>query len=339
MERPLKISRNAICPCGSGQKFKHCCLGADTVERKPTPQSQELFNAVHAQAAAHPFESIDDVQAFANQQMQAQNDRGVDDFEGLSPAQMGALLGQLPGREKVVQLASLTEAASAPIVHLFELLIVAIGEKGLKATATGNLPRQFCRDAALSFLGEEGYAKRTRYGGINTEPDFSELHVMRTNAEFAGLIEIDRGRFKVTGKGSNLLEKESYAGVYLPLLDAFVNEYNWSYRDGYEELHFIQQSWMFTLWLLHCHGGEERELQFYEEKYLRAFPILLEQVDDSPYREPIETVKSVYGLRTFHRFLVLFDLVEIRKHDPVNVFSECSVKAGRLFSGVVRFLI
>jgi hypothetical protein len=54
--------------------------------------------------------------------MQVQNNRGVDDFEGLSLAQMGALLGQLPGREKVVQLASLTETASAPIVQLFELL-------------------------------------------------------------------------------------------------------------------------------------------------------------------------------------------------------------------------
>jgi hypothetical protein len=103
------------------------------------------------------------------------------------------------------------------------LLIVAIGEKGLKATATGNLPRKFCRDAALSFLGDEGYAQRTHYGGINTEPDFSELHFMRINAEFADLIDIDRGRFKVTRKGRELLEKKSLAGVYLPLLEAFVN--------------------------------------------------------------------------------------------------------------------
>ena len=75
------------------------------MERKSTPVSQELWSAIKAQADTHPFESIDDVQAFANQKMQMQNNRAVDEFEGLSPTQMGALLGQLPGRENVVQLA------------------------------------------------------------------------------------------------------------------------------------------------------------------------------------------------------------------------------------------
>ncbi len=27
----MKISRNALCPCGSGKKYKHCCIG------KPLP--------------------------------------------------------------------------------------------------------------------------------------------------------------------------------------------------------------------------------------------------------------------------------------------------------------
>lgn len=335
----MKISRNASCPCGSGRKFKHCCLGAGTVERKSTPESQKLFSAVNARAAAHPFTSIDEVQAFANRQLEEQNNRGVDEFEGLSPTHMGALLGQLPGRDKVVQLASLAEVSNAPIIQLFELLILAIGDKGLKVTAKGNLPRNFCRDAALSFLGEQGYAQRTRYGGINTEPDFTELHVMRINAEMAGLIKIDRGRFIATSKGKKLLGKESFAGIYLPLLNAFANEYNWSYLDRYQELPFIQQSWMFSLWLLHCHGGEERELQLYEDKYVRAFPILLEQVDDSPYRNASGTIKCAYGLRTFHRFLVMFGLIELRKHDPLDILGECSVKATPLFSGVVRFLV
>lgn len=37
-------------------------------------------------------------------------------------------------------------------------------------------------------LYKEESAECTRYFGINTGPDFSELHVMRTIAEFAGLI-------------------------------------------------------------------------------------------------------------------------------------------------------
>ena len=26
----MKVSRNAPCPCGSGKKYKHCCLGIET---------------------------------------------------------------------------------------------------------------------------------------------------------------------------------------------------------------------------------------------------------------------------------------------------------------------
>lgn len=307
--------------------------------QRSTPESQELLGAIQAEAAAHAFASIDEVQAFANKQLHAQNNRALEEFEGLSPTQIGALLGQLPGRDNVVQLAPLTEAPSAPIMYLFELLVTAIGDKGLKATAKGNLPRQFCRDAALSFLGEETYAKRTRFSGINTEPDFSELHVTRITAEMAGLIRIYRGHFILTRKGKDILKKESFAGIYLPLLTANVDEYNWSYLDRYPELPFIQQSWMFSLWLLHCYGNEEHELQFYNDKYVRAFPVLLEQVEDAPYRSGIDTVKNTYGFRTFLRFLALFGLVECIEQDSTDIFSEYSIKATPVFSRLVTFSV
>lgn len=42
-------------------------------------------------------------------------------------------------------------------LYLFNLLVDAIGEQGLKATATGNLPRNFCRESALASPGEEEY--------------------------------------------------------------------------------------------------------------------------------------------------------------------------------------
>lgn len=41
---------------------------------------------------------------------------------------------------------------TAPILRLFSLLTDAIGEQGLKPTAKGNLPRKFCREAALPGL-------------------------------------------------------------------------------------------------------------------------------------------------------------------------------------------
>lgn len=39
-----KIGRNQPCPCGSGKKYKHCCLNRDQASRvKPSRHPQELL--------------------------------------------------------------------------------------------------------------------------------------------------------------------------------------------------------------------------------------------------------------------------------------------------------
>ncbi len=44
-----KIGRNQPCPCGSGKKYKHCCLTAQQIERQTVEQDQikiTLMNAI-----------------------------------------------------------------------------------------------------------------------------------------------------------------------------------------------------------------------------------------------------------------------------------------------------
>jgi hypothetical protein len=137
-----------------------------------------------------------------------------------------------------------------PILRLFSLLADAIGEQGLKPTAKGNLPRNFCREAALAYWGEETYQERTRYGGINREEDFSDLHVTRLVAEFAGLIRKYNGRFILGRRCRRLLAEGGLAAIYPKLFKTYVEQFNWAYRDGHAELRFIQQAFLFTLYLL-----------------------------------------------------------------------------------------
>ncbi len=40
----MKIGRNAPCPCGSGKKYKHCCLA----RKSAIPMSQKLLGALFA---------------------------------------------------------------------------------------------------------------------------------------------------------------------------------------------------------------------------------------------------------------------------------------------------
>ena len=69
------------------------------------------------------------------------------------------------------------------LLSLFLLLAERIGEKGVKPTATGNLPRNLCREVAQVYMGETGYLEYTRHGGINKETDFYDLHITRLGGQ------------------------------------------------------------------------------------------------------------------------------------------------------------
>jgi hypothetical protein len=110
--------------------------------------------------------------------MREQNSTPLPEFHGLSPEQIHRLLAfpfDSPGL--VSFMSPLETQPEAPVATLFRLLIEAISEQALRATATGNLPRSFCREAALRFWGEEAYHEHTRFCGINKETDFFDMHV------------------------------------------------------------------------------------------------------------------------------------------------------------------
>ena len=164
---------------------------------------------------------------------------------------------------------------AAPILTLFELLTDAIGEQGLKPTTKGNLPHNFCREAVLVYWGEQRDQDKTRYGGINREEDFDDLHVTRLVAELAGLIRKYKGRFILSRDCRRLLT-----------------------GDGYPELRFMQSAFLFTLYLLTRYGDAWRPQVFYEDAFLVAFPRLLDEVPPSQVISPDETVRCGYTWRS-----------------------------------------
>lgn len=306
----MQIGRNDPCPCGSGLKYKKCCL--DKQQTAARPESEGVFDEIRQALQGRAFSSLEEANAFLAGHMRQKNQAVRDDFDGLSPEQMHRFLYfPFDSPETVTFPETVPEEPAAPIVTLFALLAEAIGEEGLKPTATGNLPRNFCREAALAYWGEEKFRERTRYGNINKEDDFGDLHVVRLVAELAGLIRKYRGKFILSRDCRRLLAEKGMAGIYPRLLRAYAREFNWGYRDRYPELGFIQQSFLFTLYLLHRHGGDWMPQVFYEDHFLRAFPMLLNEVPPDPYFTPEETVRSCYTLRTLQNFAGFLGLAEV----------------------------
>ena len=132
-----------------------------TADNPATAVSDEIRDVMRGKS----FASLDEVNAFLADYMQQRNRQQRADFQGLSSEQMHRVLSFPFDSPELVTVADApTETETAPIMRLFVMLVDAIGEQGLKATATGNLPRNFVRASALAYWGEEQYQEYTGAG-------------------------------------------------------------------------------------------------------------------------------------------------------------------------------
>jgi len=336
----MKISRNDPCPCGSGKKYKKCCLDKHNDMAGPATM-QGIMDEIRAGVEGRDFSSLEEVQAAVSQLTQKQNNSSLASFHGLSPAQMHRFLHFPFDSPELVRFAeSLEPPPEAPVLTLFALLVEAIGEKGLKPTAKGNLPRRFCQEAAQAFWGQEKYESYTRYGAIRSETDFFDLHYLRLVAELAGLIRKDKGKFVVTAKCRKKISAQGIGTVYPDLFTIYVQKFNWSYLDGYQDLHFIQQAFLFTLFLLGKYGAELRSQTFYEDIFQAAFPVLLNEIEPALYQSCEETLSRVYFNRTLYHFAVFFGLAELQEVRSKKVYlAQYEVKKRPLLDRFISFTL
>src|SRR4030066_250262 len=307
----MKIGRNDPCPCGRGRKYKNCCLEGQGPGLPPEDPAGVFAEIRHA-LQGRQFSSFEEVQAFTERFMRQRNQAPIADFHGLSPDQMPRILHFPFDSPNLVTYATVVAGEPrAPILTLFHLLAEAIGEQGLKATATGNLPRNVCREAASAYWGEEAIRVNGRFAHINKEEDFSPLHGTRLVAGLAGLIRKSRGRFILSRDCRRSLAEHRLAGIYPRLLLSYVRDFNWGYRDGFQGLGFIQRSFLFTLYLLNVYGGEWLPEVFYEDAFLRAFPRVLSEVAPNPYSTPEKTVRACYTWRVLENFAAFLGLAEV----------------------------
>lgn len=308
----MKTGRNDLCPCGSGKKFKRCCLSPASIA---SGEFRELI-------AAQEFNSLEEVQVLASQFMQERNHRPQDDFQGLSPEQVHRMLSfPFDSPEFFSFSKNLASEPEAPILTLARWIIDAIDEKGLKSTAKGNLPQKLCRNAALDFwkgLPDDDIHHRIR---VNKEEDFMDLHVTRIILELSGLLRKTKGRFFLTRKYHQLNDQSEKATLYPKLFQTCCQEFNWGYWDRYPKIPFIQQSFLFTLYLLYKYGGEWKLSGFYVDAFIKAFPMVVDEVKSLPYFTAEEQIRHCYDLRALDRFLQFMGLASIEKIPSEKPFS------------------
>ncbi len=336
LEERAKIGRNDPCPCGSGKKFKKCCMSGQATKTL-LPGAQEVAEEIRKEFADRPAGSLAEAQAVANRVMERRNRTPLVEFSGLSPEQMHRFLDfpfSSPGIASFAE--ELDCQPESPVMKLFSLLANAIGSDGLKATAKGNLPRQFCQEAAKTYW--EMYPDKALSGGISTEQDFFDLHTVRIVAGMAGLIRKYKDRFILTKK-CRLAIENGMGGVYLELFRTYTQKFNWAYRDRYQDLAIVQRSFLYTLYLLHKYGGEFRPPEFYMEKFIQAFPMALAEALDRPYATSEKTVGRCYAFRSLEGFAEFFGLVEVKVLSKEFLARKYEIKKSPLLDALVIFRV
>lgn len=258
-----------------------------------------------------------------NAHFQRYNNAPLAAFSGLSPAQMHHLMYDPLGAASPVQLRADLPAAvldQVPLLRLTEELLRLVKREGyIKLTAGGALPRKYLQELYDHGILPDEFVEVDSVK-INREIDSSFLHITHIVATAAGLVKKIHGKLTVTKKGQLLQPPAQRSQLLRLLLEVFTSKFNWGYFDvfGNDESPAGQLAWAYSVYLLARFGTEARLMHFYADKYLLAFPFVINSVQEVTYMTREEQIRSYYNGRVFFRFARWFGLAYIkeRKYGP-----------------------
>ena len=202
----------------------------------------------------------------------------------------------------------------APYPRLLLSLLTGIDRAGgsVRTTGKGNLPRNLCREIQKEFLD---IYYHLQIGPIHSEEMFTELHTIRIVAQMAGYLRKRLNRFYLTKRGKKLVEEGISGEEFLHLLKTYTLKFNWSYTDAAPEVKYLQNTFLFTLYLLKLYGEDFKPSRFYASLVVKCFPLLLDDLlkNRIPIGTPEDEFEFVYTLRMFKRFAVAFGLAEMKE--------------------------
>ncbi len=258
---------------------------------------------------------LNDLQKHLNNIMNEQNNRSFPKFEGYSPTEMHQVIDFTFDSGSPISLQKLSDNdyKKVPMLNQMKYFLNLMMEKGeIKLTAKGFLPTKIVKDIYDQGYLEEDFIKSGLYQ-LYKESDSMTVNLTRILAKMMGLTKKRNGKLSLTKKAETII-KDDYKLLVL-ILTTITSKFNWAYYDRYGDNRIGQLGFGFSLILLNKYGSTKRHHLFYADKYLEAFPHLLEQELPDKYPADKTSSSSCYSLRTFDRFLDYFGLIKIEKAD------------------------
>lgn len=268
------------------------------------------------------------------------NTKPIDDFLGLTPAHLRVLVySPLDQMQHIVQFNSSFDSsllAEVDVVKRVTLLIKLIGEAGeAKATQNGNLPRKIVN--ALFDFGELDQFT------VPTEEYSPSVMAIRHAVTNCGWLKKRAGRFSLTKSGEKIFQNGFSPLHYMALLKYWIRDYNWGFADGASACSIVQQSAVFSLYLLMKQAQEPLSAENFTRLFIRAFPFALEELsaETNLYQRPAEEkLGFILRMRFLERFVAYFGLIDYLVDEKLPYSArdkEAHVKTTRLFKEVFHW--
>lgn len=248
------------------------------------------------------------------------NNTPLEDFLGLSPIEIHHLLYDAFGDNSPVQLRNDIDDNTLDRIPLYriveEYLKIIQRDRHIKLTPLGALPKKvmvelYDKRFLLDEHIESGLTKLWK------EHDCIAIRSARLTAEFAGLVKKASGKLTLTKTATKLLQTNNRLQIFRKFFQAFTDKFLWSYNDGYPEQPIGQLGWALSVIMLDKFGDQPQTVDFYADKYLKAFPRFITFFRNS-YSTPERQFFRCYGVRTFDRFFLWFGFVTVDKQNEYS---------------------
>jgi len=269
------------------------------------------------------------------------NTSPIEDFEGLSPADMRYILYDPFSIDSPFKLKNHIPDNILDQIPMFiqvEYLLNRINDLGeIKLTATGALPTQMVKELYnQGFIKDYGIEKG--YSKLFGETSCLPVHLTRIIVEISGFAKKKKGKLLLTNSWKNKLISKNRHDIFFQLFSTYSLKFNWGYLDSYPSQLTGQLGFAFTLLLVSKYGKIERLDNFYTDKYLKAFPKLLMDFNTGYFNDDVNGhFHNCYSYRTFDRFLEYFNLIDSRTEGKYFTDKKKFIKKTALFDHIIFF--
>lgn len=218
------------------------------------------------------------------------------------------------------------ETLAVPILKQVDLLLEAVGEKGLKLTAKGNLPTKVVKEIVLCCPTESDKLRLEMTTRFLEDEHVSAMRV-RVLGEVGKLLKVSKGKMHL-GTMAKTYRNATEAEKFIYLLWQF-GKVNLAYFDRRTESSLVNSISYIMLQLVRDKVKMFREPQVYNAFLIDAFPQLADAIKEEIIptslfvNDPFDEFDSMVETRLFKHFFVPFGLIVERGVDYSETY-ECS---------------